>query len=86
MSLFTADAPTGLHCNPEYLKVQQSISSLAKLLAVTGYFNIKLNKVTILKLSDGYELWSQTMLVIIMGMGCLTIVVMGIDLSLLASA
>jgi hypothetical protein len=62
------------------------MSSSAKLSAVTVSSNVKLDNVEVLKSSDGYELWSQKMLVIFEAMGIYEIVVSGIDPSPLASA
>jgi hypothetical protein len=45
-----------------------------------------LDNFEVLKLSDGYELWSQNMSVIFEAMGLYEIVVSGIDLSPFASA
>jgi hypothetical protein len=86
MSSSAADAAAGLGLDPEYLKFQQSISSSAKLLAVTISSNVKLDNVEVRKSSDGYELWSQQMSVIFEVMGLYEIVVLGIDPSPLASA
>jgi hypothetical protein len=58
------DAPAGLGLDPEYLKFRQSISSSAKLFAVTVSSTIKLDNVEILMSYDGYELWSQNLWVI----------------------
>jgi hypothetical protein len=82
----TADADAGLGFDPEYLKYWQSISLSAKLSAVTVSSNVKLDNVEVLKSSDGYDLWSQKMLVIVVVMGLYEIVVSGIDQSSLASA
>jgi hypothetical protein len=55
-------------------------------LAVTVSSNVKLDNVEVLKSSDGYELWSQKMSIILEAMGLDEIVVSGMDLSPLASA
>jgi hypothetical protein len=86
MSSSAADTAAGLGLDPEYLKFQQSISSSAKLSAVTVSSNVKLDTVEVLKSSDRYELWSQKMSVSFEGMGLYEIVVTGIDPSPLASA
>jgi hypothetical protein len=86
MSSSAADATVGLRLDPEYLKFRQSISSSAKLWAVTVSSNVKLDNVEVVKSSDGYELWSQKMSDIFEAMGLYEIVVSGIDPSLLASA
>jgi hypothetical protein len=86
MSSSAADAAAGLGLDPEYLKFRQSISSSAKLSAVTVSSNVKLDNVEILKSSDGYELWSQKMLVIFEAMNLYEIVVSGIDPSPIAYA
>jgi hypothetical protein len=80
-----ADATAGLGLDPEYLQFRQSISSSAELSAVTVSCNFKLDNVEVLKLSDGYKLWSQKMSVIFKAMGLYKIVVSGIDSSPLAS-
>jgi hypothetical protein len=64
-----ADAAAALGLDPEYLKFQQSISSSAKLSAVTVCSNVKLDNGEVLKSSDGDELWSQKISVIFEGMG-----------------
>jgi hypothetical protein len=86
MSSSAADAAAGFGLDPEYLKFRQSISSSAKLSAVTASSNVKLDNVEVLKSSDGYELWSQKMSVIFEAMGLYEIVVSGIDPSPLAFA
>jgi hypothetical protein len=86
MSSSAADTAAGLGLDPEYLKFRQSISSSAKLSAVTVSSNVKLDNVEVLKSSDGYELWSQKMSVIFEVMGLYEIIVSGIDPSPLASA
>jgi hypothetical protein len=86
MSSSAADAAAGLGLDPEYLKFQQSISSLAKLSSVTISSNVKLDNVEVVKCSDSYELWSQIMSVIFEAMGLYEIIVSGIDPSSLASA
>jgi hypothetical protein len=58
---------------------RKSISSFAKLVAVTVSSNVKLNNVEVLKSTDGYELWLQKMSVIFKLMGLYEIVVSGID-------
>jgi hypothetical protein len=69
ISSFAADAAAGLAVYPESLKFRQSIVSSAKLLAVTISSNIKLDNVEVLKSTDGYELFSQKILVIFEAMG-----------------
>jgi hypothetical protein len=86
MSSSAADASAGLGLDPEYLTFRQSISSLAKLSAVTVSSNVKLDNVEVLKSSDGYELWSHKMSVIFEAMGLYESVVSGIDPSPLVSA
>jgi hypothetical protein len=85
MSSSAADATPGLGLDPADLNFQQSMSSSANLSAVTGSSNVMLDNVEVLKLSDGYELWSQKISVIFEVMGLYEIVVSGIDLSPLAS-
>jgi hypothetical protein len=85
MSSSAADAAAGFGLDLEYLKFRQSISSSAKLSAVTVFSNVNLDNVEVFNLSDGYEVWSQKMLVIFEVMGLYEIVVLGIDLSPLAS-
>jgi hypothetical protein len=80
-----ADAAAYLSLDPENLKFQQLISSLAKLSAVTIFFNVKLDNVELLNLSDTYELWSQNISVIFDAMGLYKIIVSCIDPSPLAS-
>jgi hypothetical protein len=60
--------------------------SSAKRSAVTVYSNVKLDNVKVLKSSDGSELWSQKMSVILEVMGLYEIVVSGIDPSPVESA
>jgi hypothetical protein len=55
------------------------------LFAVTVSFNIKWDNVDVLNLSDGYELWSQNILVIVEAMGPFKLVLPGINLFALAS-
>jgi hypothetical protein len=86
MASSTADAGAGLGLDLEYLKFQISISSAGKLSAVTVSSNVKFDNVKILKSSDGYELWSQKMSVILDAMGFSEIVVLGIDPLPLVSA
>jgi hypothetical protein len=69
MSSSAADAAAGLGYDPDYLKVRQLISSSVKLSAITLSSNIKLDNVEVLKLSDGYDLWSYKMSVIFEGIG-----------------
>jgi hypothetical protein len=64
MSSSAADAAAGLDLDPEYLKFRHSISSSPKLSAVTVSSNVNLDKVEVIKSSDGCELWSQKMSVI----------------------
>jgi hypothetical protein len=59
-----ADATAGLSLDPENFKFWQSISSLAKLSAVSVSSNIKLDNVEVLKSANSNELWSQKMPVI----------------------
>jgi hypothetical protein len=63
----------------DYLIFRQLILYLAKLTAITVVSNITLDNVEVLKLSDGYELWSQKISVIFEGMGLQKIVVISID-------
>jgi hypothetical protein len=86
MSSSDSDTATCLGLDPEYLNFRQSISSLAKWSAIIVSSNIKLNNFEVLKSSDGYELWSQKMSLILEVIGLYDIVVMGIDLSVLKSA
>jgi hypothetical protein len=86
MSSSAADAAAGLGLDPEYLKFGQSISSSAKLSAVNGSSNVKLDNVEVLKSSDGYELWSQKMSITFQTMGLYEIIVSGMYPSPLASA
>jgi hypothetical protein len=86
MSWSAADAAASLGLDPDNLKFRQSISLSAKLLAIIISSNIKLDIVEVLKSSDGYELWSQKMSVILEAMGLYERVVTGIDPSPLASA
>jgi hypothetical protein len=79
MSSSAVDAAAGLGLDPEYLKFRQSISSSAKLSAITVSSHVKLDIVKVLKSSDGYELWSQKMSVIFEAMGLCESVVSGID-------
>jgi hypothetical protein len=79
-------AATGLGLDRESLKFWQSISSLAKLLAITDTSNVKLDNVEVLKSSDGYELRSQNKLVIFIARSLYKIVVPDINPSPLASA
>jgi hypothetical protein len=81
-----ADSAASHGLDPEYLKFRQSISSSAKLSAVTVSSNVKLDNVEVLKSSDGYELWSQKMSVFFEAMGLYEIVVSGLDPSPLACA
>jgi hypothetical protein len=86
MSSSAAEPATGLGHDPDYLKFWQSISSSANLSADTVSSNVKLDNVDVSKSSDGYELWSQKMSVIVEAMGLYKSVVSGIDPSPLASA
>jgi hypothetical protein len=86
MSSLDADAATVLGLDPESLKFWQWISPLAKLSAVTVSSNVKWNNVEVLKSADGYELWSQKMLIIWEAMGLKKIVLTGINPLPLASA
>jgi hypothetical protein len=86
MSSSAVDAAAGLSLDPDYLKCRQSISSSAKLVAVTVFSNVKLDNVEVLKWSNGHELWSQKMSVIVEALGLYEIVVSGIDPSLLMCA
>jgi hypothetical protein len=85
MSFSAADAATGLGLNRECLKFQQSISSLAKLSAVTISSQVKFDNVEVLKLSHSYELCSQKLSVILEVIGLYEIVGTGIDPSSLTS-
>jgi hypothetical protein len=76
-----ADAAGGLGLDPDYRTFRQSISSSAKLSAVTIYSNVKLDTVDVPKSSDGNELWSQKIWVIFEAMGVYKIVVSSIDSS-----
>jgi hypothetical protein len=86
MSCSGADVAAGLGLDPEYLIFRQSISSSAKLSAVTVFSNVKLDNVEVLKSSDSYELSSQKMSVIFEAMGLYEIIVSGIDPSPRTSA
>jgi hypothetical protein len=79
MSSSAADAAAGLGLDPDDLKFRQSISSSAKLSAVTVSSNVKLDNGEVLKSSDGYELWSQKISVIFEAMDLYEIVVLSID-------
>jgi hypothetical protein len=85
MSSSAADASAVLGLDPENLKFRQSISSSAKVSAVTVSSNVKLDNVEVLKSCDGYELWSQNISVIFEAIGLYKIVVSGIDPTPLAS-
>jgi hypothetical protein len=85
MSSSAADAAASLGLDLEYLKFRQLISSSAKLSAVTGSSKVKLYNFEVLKSSDGYELWSQQMSVILEAMGLYEIIISGIDPFPLAS-
>jgi hypothetical protein len=86
MSSSATDAAPGCGLDPEFLKFRESISSSAKLSAVTVSFNVKLDNVEVLKSSDGYELWSQKISVFFEAIGLYEIIISGIDRSPLASA
>jgi hypothetical protein len=86
MSSSATDTAAGLSLDPEFLKSQQSISSSAKLSAVTVCSNVKLDNVEVLKSSDWYELWSKTMSAMFEAKGLYETFVKGIDQSSLASA
>jgi hypothetical protein len=79
------DATAGLGLNPECRKFRQSISSSAKLSAITVSSKVKLDNVEVLKSSEGYDLWSQKMSIIFEARGLYEIVVSGINPSPLAS-
>jgi hypothetical protein len=77
---------SGLGIYLEYPIFWQSISSSVKPSAVTVSSNVTLDKVEVLISSEGNELWSQKMSVILDTMGLYEIVIMGIDSSLLVSS
>jgi hypothetical protein len=85
LSSSAADAAIGLGLDLDYHKFQQSISSSVTLLAITISPNVKLDNVGVLKSCDGYKLWPQKLSVMFEARGLYEIVVMGIDLSPLAS-
>jgi hypothetical protein len=86
MSFSAANAATGLWLDLEHLIFWQLISSFAKLSAITGSSKVKLDTIEGLQSSDGYELWSYKISVIIEGNSYYKIDVMGIDPSPLISA
>jgi hypothetical protein len=56
MSSSAADSAAGIGLGPDYHKFQQSILSLAQVLAIMVSSNAKLNNFEVRKSSDGYEL------------------------------
>jgi hypothetical protein len=86
MSSSAADAAAGLGLDLEYLKFRQSISSSAKLSAITVSSNIKLDNVEVLSRPTAMNCGHQKMSVIFEGDGPVRNCCMGIDPSLLASA
>jgi hypothetical protein len=79
MSFSDANIAVGIGLHLESLIFRQSISSSAKLSAVTVSFHVKLDNIEPLQLSDGYELWSQKMSVISEAMWVYEMVVSCID-------
>jgi hypothetical protein len=86
MSSSAVDAAASHGLDLEYLKFLQSISSSAKLSAVTVSSNVELANIEVLKSSNRYELWAQKMSVIFGARGIDKIVVSCINPSPLASA
>jgi hypothetical protein len=86
ISCSPADPAAGLGLNPEFLKFLPSISSSAILSAVDVSSNVQLDNFEDLKFSDGYELGSHIMSVIIHAICINKIVVSSIDPSQLASS
>jgi hypothetical protein len=86
MSCSAADAAASLGFDLEYRIFRHLISSPDSLSAVTISANVMLNHLEVLKLSDGYELWSQKISVPFEAIGLYDIILTGIDLSPLASA
>jgi hypothetical protein len=75
MSSSATDGTAGLVLELEYVIFRQSISSSPKLSAVTVSSNVNLDNVDVLKSSESYELWSQSMLVIVEMIGLNEIIV-----------